>query len=92
MLSHCVNPECSRRFLRLGEGKLFLVESEVRTGAPPASPYDKRAPGRRVERYWLCNLCAEIWTLVQNPVSGVELVPLPRPPARTPAQEQSRVG
>lgn len=33
MLSHCANPQCSTPFVRLREGKLFLVETE--SGAPP---------------------------------------------------------
>jgi hypothetical protein len=32
MLSHCANPLCSTPFVRLREGKLFLVETE--SGAP----------------------------------------------------------
>jgi hypothetical protein len=28
MLSQCANPQCSKAFLRLREGKLFLVETE----------------------------------------------------------------
>jgi hypothetical protein len=40
MLSHCANPLCSTPFVRLREGKLFLVETEsgasaeVRAGLP----------------------------------------------------------
>jgi hypothetical protein len=41
MLSHCANPLCSAAFVRIREGKLFLVETEsgataekVRTGLP----------------------------------------------------------
>jgi hypothetical protein len=32
MLSHCANPLCSTPFVRLREGRLFLVETE--SGAP----------------------------------------------------------
>lgn len=80
MLSHCANAKCSRPFLRLGEGKLFLVETESITHSSdltiPLPPYARRPP-RRVERYWLCNECAEVSTLVHDRQHGIVLVPLP---------------
>lgn len=83
MLSHCANSQCSTPFLRLRQGKLFLVETEcvAKTGElmPPFSPY-ARQRRRRVERYWLCDQCAGLWTLVHDQYQGIVLVPLPRPP------------
>jgi hypothetical protein len=84
MLSHCANSRCSRPFLRLRQGKLFLVETEsvARSGelTAPSSPRMRQRP-RRVERYWLCDQCAEVWTLVHDRKQGIVLVPLPQPPA-----------
>jgi hypothetical protein len=84
MLSHCANSQCSRPFLRLRQGKLFLVETDrvAESGelAPPYSP-SVRQPPRRVERYWLCDECAKVWTLAHDWRQGIALVPLPRPPA-----------
>jgi len=86
MLSHCANLQCSRPFLRLRQGKLFLVETEcvAKTGElmPPSSPHARQRP-RQVERYWLCDQCAEVWTLVHDQYQGIALVPLPRPPVGT---------
>jgi hypothetical protein len=83
MLSHCANSECARPFLRLRQGKLFLVEKEcgVPSGesTPPCLP--QKQPPRRVERYWLCDECAKVWTLVHDRHQGIVLVPLPPPPA-----------
>ncbi|MFZ0759325.1 MAG: hypothetical protein WAM69_05180 [Candidatus Sulfotelmatobacter sp.] len=83
MLSHCANSQCSRPFLRLRQGKLFLVETEslAESGelTPPSSPYMRKQP-RRVERYWLCDRCAQVWTLVHDWKEGIVLVPLPRRP------------
>jgi hypothetical protein len=82
MLSHCANSHCSRPFLKLRQGKLFLVETERGTGAcelASPSPYIRQPP-RRVERYWLCDECATTWTLVHDQLQGIALVPLPRPP------------
>jgi hypothetical protein len=81
MLSHCANSRCSTPFLRLRQGKLFLVETEfaAKSGemTGPASPHMRRRP-RRIERYWLCDQCAESWTLVHERSQGIVLVPLPR--------------
>jgi hypothetical protein len=95
MLSHCANSRCSRPFLRLRQGKLFLVETEfaARSGelTAPSSPRMRQQP-RRVERYWLCDQCAEVWTLVHDRKRGIVLVPLQRPPvsARIEAAEEYR--
>ena len=95
MLSHCANSQCGRPFLRLGQGKLFLVEAEC-----AATPRELRAPPsaharlqpRQVERYWLCDQCAQVWTLVHDRDRGIALVPLPRLPVgpRTAAAEGFR--
>jgi hypothetical protein len=80
MLSQCANSQCSRPFLRLGQGKLFLVETEyvAKSGelTAPSSPRMRPQP-RQVERYWFCEECAEIWTLVHDRSQGIVLVPLP---------------
>ena len=85
MLSHCANSRCTRPFLRLRQGKLFLVETEFaarsRELAAPSTPRMRLQP-RRVERYWLCDECAAVWTLVHDRKEGIVLVPLSRPPVR----------
>lgn len=81
MLSHCANPQCSTPFLRLRQGKLFLVETEglAQAGRPKSSASAQiRIPPRRVERYWLCDQCADVWTLVHELDQGIALMPLPR--------------
>jgi hypothetical protein len=82
MLSHCANSQCATPFLRLGQGKLFLVETEcvAKSGEATApSPHLRQQP-RRVERYWLCDQCAAVWTLVHDRKQGIVLLPLLRPP------------
>jgi len=84
MLSHCANPQCSKPFLRLRQGKLFLIETErvAMPGDLPAPSFSQtRALPRRVERYWLCDQCANVWTLVHDLHHGLVLMPLPRPMA-----------
>jgi hypothetical protein len=82
MLSHCANPQCSRPFLRLRQGKLFLVETECEASVEAAASTSTlgRAQPRLIERYWLCDQCAAVWTLVHDRREGIVLVPLPRPP------------
>ena len=85
MLSHCANPQCSRPFLRLRQGKLFLVETDSTTKSGEAkapAPAQMRLRPRQVDRYWLCDQCAEAWTLVQERNLGIVLVPLRRAPTR----------
>lgn len=84
MLSHCANSQCARPFLRLGQGRLFLVETSSVANArdlpAPASPHSRHPP-QRVERYWLCDQCAQTWTLVHDRNQGIVLVALPMPSA-----------
>lgn len=78
MLSHCANTRCSKPFLRLREGKLFLVETDRAAKSAPAS-IRGRHQQHHVERFWLCDDCAMHWTLVYDHDRGVELTPLRQP-------------
>jgi hypothetical protein len=84
MLSQCSNPQCRKPFLRLGEGKLFLVETKrvTKPGESASPPFVRaRKLQRRVEHYWLCDGCAGEWTLVSDRDNGVALAALRRPVA-----------
>jgi hypothetical protein len=83
MLSHCANEKCRKPFLKLREGKLFLVESDrtPKSGQPGATSFMRARQQRGVEYYWLCDECAAAWTLVSDRERGVELAPLCRPVA-----------
>jgi len=84
MLSHCANSQCSRPFLRLGQGKLFLVETGLVNDLSEQSAGECRHMRNKpvqVERYWLCDECGEIWTLVQDGKRGIMLVPSPGHPS-----------
>lgn len=81
MLSRCANSQCCKPFLRLREGKLFLVETDRvnRPGESIAPPFIRaRQQARCVEHYWLCDDCATRWTLVYDRERGVALEPLRR--------------
>ncbi len=84
MLSQCANPQCAKPFLRLREGKLFLVETDrvTKPGESAVPPFVRaRQTQRCVEHYWLCDECAAEWTLVYDRDRGVALAPLRRPVA-----------
>jgi hypothetical protein len=84
MLSRCANVQCAKPFLRLREGKLFLVETEriAKPGESAGPPFVRaRRQQRQVEHFWLCSECAARYSLVYNRERGVALVPLRRPPA-----------
>lgn len=85
MLSQCANQECRKPFLKLRDGKLFLVETDrlTKRGESVAPPFVRaRQQQRLVEHFWLCDECATVWTLVYNRErGGVSLAPLPRPAA-----------
>lgn len=87
MLSRCANPRCSKPFLKLREGKLFLVETNrlTKPGESVSPPFIRaRQPQRQIEHYWLCDECAAQWTLVYDGDNGVGLAALRRPVASTP--------
>jgi len=82
MLSQCANSQCRKPFLRLREGKLFLVETDRvnKPGEAVAPPFVRaRQMPRLVEHYWLCSDCAAQWTLVYDRERGIALAPLRRP-------------
>ncbi|MBZ5688915.1 MAG: hypothetical protein LAP86_28225 [Acidobacteriia bacterium] len=88
MLSHCANTDCHKPFLRLREGKLFLVETDrlTKRGEPSVPPFVRaRQKPRQVEHYWLCDECAAQWTLIYDRERGVALAPAKRPIAKVAA-------
>ncbi|HLV88188.1 MAG TPA: hypothetical protein VKV39_14475 [Candidatus Sulfotelmatobacter sp.] len=81
MLSQCANSQCARPFLKLREGKLFLVETDRLSKPGEAAPPFVRARQllRQVEHFWLCDSCAQLYTLIYDRERGVVLAALPRP-------------
>lgn len=62
MLAKCVNSVCSAQFRFLHQGKLFEVEIQ----------YARTPTGKvQVERYWLCDQCAEQVTLWFDKCEGL---------------------
>jgi hypothetical protein len=79
MLSQCANGSCCKPFLRLREGKLFLVETDrmAKSGESAAPAFiAARRHKRWVEHFWLCDSCAARWTLSYDRENGIRLIPL----------------
>ena len=78
MLHKCANPTCSKRFLRLSQGKLFRIEIDDWHASSPNQALTGRRPklSRRVEHYWLCEECSHLLTLTFEKGIGVITVPL----------------
>jgi hypothetical protein len=82
MLSQCANANCGKPFLKLREGKLFLVETDrfSKPGESASPPFLRaRQQPRLVEHYWLCDDCAPLWTLLYDREKGISLAPVRRP-------------
>lgn len=95
MLSRCANANCGKPFLKLREGKLFLVETErkLRPGESLPPPFVRaRRHQRLVEHFWLCDECAEHWTLAYDQEGGIVLTPLRRPTNTVPERESAQCG
>jgi hypothetical protein len=75
MLSKCANPDCAEKFLFLHCGKLFYL-----TPTPEVEACAGGAPPLR-ERFWLCDRCAEVMTIVWDGTKA-KLIPLLRNPTK----------
>lgn len=73
MLDKCVNPECSRPFHYLRDGRVFHVE---RGSAPPATGKQSH----NVEHFWLCGDCCQRMTVRFDADRGVRVAPRRREP------------
>jgi hypothetical protein len=58
VLSKCANPACLARFHYLHQGRIFNIE----TGT--VSSEKNGSPTRRIEHFWLCERCAQTFTVV----------------------------
>lgn len=91
MLHKCANPSCENAFLKLTQGKLFLVETDQASAAGP-SLVSKKPNQRRIEHYWLCDACAPVLTLAYQRGRGIVAVPLTEPSQKMPPAAEFRTG
>jgi hypothetical protein len=67
-ISKCAGPNCSQKWYRLGEGKLFTFH--VKLPGPE--------PRRTLKNVWLCESCFVSWEPMMHAGNHVVLVPLQR--------------
>jgi hypothetical protein len=71
MVSKCANPECSERFMRLHQGKLFRWDGvDARQRLTRGAGTETRKV-RKVEFFWLCGNCTREMTVVFEHGVGV---------------------
>lgn len=70
MLDKCANPGCAATFLKLRDGKLFVIEVEVAY----SSNGGRRA--RQPQHYWLCSSCRRTMTVIPENGERAKVVPL----------------
>ena len=58
MLSKCANPACSAHFRYLRQGRIFNIDRGTSSSEKNASPI------HRIERFWLCERCAQTLSVV----------------------------
>ncbi len=71
MLDKCANPGCAATFLKLRDGKLFVLEVGT------AHPSDGGRRARQLQSYWLCSSCCRTMTVISENGERVKVVPLP---------------
>ncbi len=61
MLSKCANPACGASFRYLHQGRIFsMLLSPEPNGAHAVWDHELEHP---IERYWLCEVCAQTMTV-----------------------------
>ena len=78
MLAKCANPACPVRFDRRQEGKFFYFNPGKGSEGPGRDQAWIRYHLLNIQHYWLCELCARIFTLVA--VEGDRVMLTPRCP------------
>jgi len=69
VISKCANPRCSASFRYLHEGKLFQFEVRLLDELTISIHAAREKPSREIERFWLCESCSKIMTLVREPLT-----------------------
>jgi hypothetical protein len=70
MVNHCANPNCSKPFLYLSEGRLFAFDVP-----DPRGPVISGRIAHRREHHWLCGECSQTFVLMRSCETGVLLAP-----------------
>lgn len=66
MVNHCANPQCGKPLHYLREGRVYVFD---------VTRYAVAAEDRthRMEHFWLCGVCSDVYLLEHTADSGVRL-------------------
>ncbi len=67
MVNHCANPQCCKPLHYLREGRVYVFDVTT------PSPGERGA--RRMEHFWLCGTCSEMFLLEQVEDKSVRIAP-----------------
>jgi hypothetical protein len=73
MVNHCANPQCCKPLHYLREGRVYVFDVTKSLAAGDRMP-------RRMEHFWLCGACSEIYLLEQVEDRTVRIVSRPKNP------------
>ncbi len=72
MVNHCANPHCCKPLHYLREGRIFMFA----VPDPSLGPNNGKE-ARRLEHFWLCGGCSEVFSLEQASDLSVRITPKP---------------
>ncbi|HZD75830.1 MAG TPA: hypothetical protein VE218_02420 [Acidobacteriaceae bacterium] len=78
MVNHCANPQCCKPLHYLREGRVYVFDV-----TQPVSGSGERT-ARRMEHFWLCGACSEVYLLEQVEDRTVRISPRPQRPVNAP--------
>lgn len=73
MVNHCANPQCCKPLHYLREGRVYVFDV-----TRPAGNGERTV--RRMEHFWLCGACSEVYFLEQVEDRSVRISARPKRP------------
>ncbi len=73
MVNHCANPHCCKPLHYLREGRIYMFA----VPDPTATAAQNGKETRRMEHFWLCGGCSEIFSLEQSADMSVKITSKP---------------
>lgn len=67
MLHKCANPQCSKLFRKMNQGRVFQMPRSFEHESARRPKY----AGGGIEYFWLCDHCSLFFTLQFDPICGV---------------------
>ena len=73
MITNCANPKCGAPFRYFRDGKLFVIDRNIRSA--DSLPYEfDTCNGTGVQHYWLCGACCKSMSVAVGPHNEISVV------------------